>query len=372
MSFRKIFNAIEWDQVAESIVRKKDSDVERALGKKGKRDLDDLQALLSPAAAAYLEPMAALSQELTLKRFGKTMQMYIPLYLSNVCYSSCHYCGFKRENKVARVTLTAEQILEEVKVIKSYGFDHVLLVTGDMGKKGVQYLEDTIRLIRPYFSHISLEVQPASQEEYEAWIRQGLNTVLVYQETYHQQNYPKYHPSGPKADFNFRLDTADRLGKAGIHKIGLGALLGLENWRVDSWFVGLHLNYLENNYWQTKFSISFPRLRPATGIMEPNMVMSDRELVQVICAYRIFNENVELSLSTRESEHFRNHMIKLGITSVSAGSKTDPGGYSQAQEALEQFEIDDDRSPQEIAQMLQEQGYEAVWKDWDIHYGSQF
>ena len=206
------------------------------------------------------------------------------------------------------------------------------------------------------------------QNDYEFLAESGLNSVLVYQETYHKENYKFHHPKGRKSNFEQRLDTPDRLGKAGIHKIGLGVLIGLEDWRTDSFFNALHLDYLEKEYWKTKYSVSFPRLRPHSGNLEPKVVMTDKELVQLICAYRIFKDELELSLSTRESEHFRNHAIKLGITSLSAGSKTDPGGYASDLNALEQFEISDERSPIEIANMLKANGYEPVWKDWDHAY----
>ena len=370
MSYLDLFNQTKWSDIVKKIYSQTPAAVTRALHRNGKRDLNDFAALLSPAATPFLEEMASLSHTLTLKRFGKTIQLYIPLYLSNVCYSSCRYCGFKSENKIPRITLDREQIMAEVKVIKELGFDHLLLVTGDMGKKGTQYLCDVLQWVTPYFSQISMEVQTSSQNDYGLWIRNSLNSVMIYQETYNQQTYPDYHPKGPKSNFNYRLETPDRLGKAGIHKIGLGALLGLEDWRVDSWFTGQHLNYLERCYWRTKFSISFPRMRPAIGILKPKYNVSDRDLAQLICAYRIFNENVELSLSTREAETFRDHAIKFGITTISAGSKTDPGGYAMEQDNLEQFEISDNRTPPEIAGMLRTQGYEAIWKDWDIHYGT--
>lgn len=203
------------------------------------------------------------------------------------------------------------------------------------------------------------------QHEYEELNKLGVNTILVYQETYHEENYKFHHPKGKKSNFAYRIETPDRLGKAEIHKIGLGVLLGLEDWRTDSFYCAMHLDYLEKKYWKTKYSVSFPRLRPYTGNLEPKVNISDKELVQLICAYRIFNEDVELSMSTRESETFRNNIIKLGITSISAGSKTDPGGYASGMEALEQFEISDERSPFEIADIIKKQGYEAVWKDWD-------
>lgn len=364
--FTNVFDTYIWEETKQSIYAKTKADVEQAIHKTGKRDLEDLKALISPAAADYIEPMAQLSRSLTQKRFGKTIQMYVPLYLSNECQNICTYCGFSFDNKLKRKTLSDTEILKEVEAIKALGFDHVLLVTGEANQTvGIPYLKNAIQLIRPHFSLISMEVQPLDQNEYEELIAQGLNTVLVYQETYHKEDYKLHHPKGKKSNFNYRLETPDRLGKAGIHKIGLGTLIGLEDWRTDSFFNALHLTYLEKKYWRTKYSISFPRLRPAEGIIEPKVVMTDKELLQLICAYRIFNEEVELSISTRENENFRNNIIKLGITSMSAGSKTNPGGYAVEKESLEQFEISDERSPKEIEQLIKSNGYEAVWKDWD-------
>jgi len=365
MSFRPIFDAHCWDNVKASIYAKTAADVERALAAQ-RRTLDDFKALISPAAAPYLEQMAGLSQQLTRKRFGNTVQLYVPLYLSNECQNICTYCGFSLDNKIRRRTLSSVEILQEAQVLKAWGYEHVLLVTGEANQTvGVDYLENALRTLRPHFAHLSMEVQPLDQEEYERLIPEGLNTVLVYQETYHQQDYKKHHPKGKKSNFHYRLDTPDRLGRAGIHKMGLGVLFGLEDWRTDSFFTALHLDYLERTYWQTKYSLSFPRLRPAEGQLQPKVEMSDRELVQLICAYRLLNEEVELSISTRETPAFRDNIIRLGITSISAGSKTNPGGYAVAPESLEQFEISDERTPEEIAVMLRRQGYEPVWKDWD-------
>ncbi len=365
MSFKTLFDTYDWDTTKASIYSKTSTDVERALNRDN-RTIEDFKALISPAAAPYLEQMAKLSHELTQKRFGKTIQMYVPMYLSNECQNICTYCGFSFTNKIPRRTLTDKEILDEVKAIKELGFDHLLLVTGEANTKvGVDYLNNAIKLVQSHFSHIAIEVQPLDQNEYEQLIPSGLNTVLVYQETYHRADYKKHHPKGKKSNFDYRLDTPDRLGKAGVHKIGVGSLIGLEDWRVDSFFTALHLDYLERTYWQTKYSISFPRLRPHEGELQPKVEISDRELVQLICAYRIFNEEVELSLSTREAPKFRDHVIKLGITSTSAGSKTNPGGYAVEPQSLEQFEIDDDRSPKEIAEMITKAGYEPVWKDWD-------
>ncbi len=363
--FKDIFDKHDWDRELASIYAKTAVDVERALHRH-KRDLEDFKALISPAAAPYLEQMAQMSHRITQKRFGKTMQLYAPLYLSNECQNICTYCGFSLDNKLRRKTLSAIEILQEAEYLKSQGFEHVLLVTGEANKTvGVEYLRNAIRLLRPQFANISIEVQPLEQDEYKTLADEGLYAVLVYQETYHKDNYKTYHPKGKKSNFDYRLATPDRLGSAGIHKIGLGVLIGLEDWRADNFFTALHVGYLERTFWQTRYSISFPRLRPATGLIEPKVAISDKELVQLICAWRIFNEEIELSISTRENELFRDHIIKLGATTMSAGSKTNPGGYTIEEESLEQFEIDDSRSVDDIKRMIEARGYKPVWKDWE-------
>lgn len=366
-TFIDLFDTYSWDDTLDSIFKKKAADVKHAL-RKEKRDLEDFKALISPAALPFLEEMAQLSQLTTKKRFGNTIQMYTPMYLSNECQNICTYCGFSFTNKIPRRTLTDNEIIKEVKFLKEKGYDHILLVTGEANTKvGVPYINNAIQLIKSYFSNITIEVQPLDQNDYEVLAKNGLYAVLVYQETYHRAEYKKHHPKGKKSNFNYRLETPDRLGKAGIHKIGLGALFGLEDWRADSFFTALHHHYLKKKYWKTKYSISFPRLRPFSGGLEPKVEMKDRDLVQLICAFRLLDEDLELSISTRENESFRNHIVQLGITSMSAESKTNPGGYAVEPQSLEQFEISDERSTKEITDMLKNQGLEAVWKDWE-HY----
>ncbi|WP_431164432.1 2-iminoacetate synthase ThiH [Tenacibaculum halocynthiae] len=365
-SFIDTFGQYNWDVELESIFSKTTSDVKQALIR-NKRSLDDFKALISPAAKPFLEEMAQMSSELTKKRFGNTIQMYAPMYLSNECQNICTYCGFSLTNKIPRRTLTDAEILKEVAFLKNKGYDHILLVTGEANKTvGVNYINNAIKLIRSKFSNITIEVQPLDQNEYELLIENGLYAVLVYQETYHKEEYKKHHPKGKKSNFKYRLETPDRLGKAGVHKIGLGALFGLEDWRADSFFTALHLKYLQKTYWKTKYSISFPRLRPHSGGLEPKVEMTDADLVQLICAFRLLDEDVELSMSTRESEIFRNNIVNLGATSISAESKTNPGGYSVEPQSLEQFEISDERSTEEIVLMLKEKGLEVVWKDWEV------
>ena len=364
-NFTDLFNTYSWEDTSRSIYSKTPDDVLKALSAR-RRSLEDFKALISPAAAPYLEQMAQISRQLTQERFGKVIQLYIPLYLSNECNNICTYCGFSYDNKLRRKTLTPMEIMQEVAVIRDMGYEHVLLVTGEAAQTvHVDYFRKVLRLIKPHFSQISMEVQPMDLDEYRELIAEGLHSVLVYQETYHRDDYKKHHPKGRKSNFEYRLETPDRLGQAGIHKMGLGVLIGLEDWRTDSFFTALHLSYLEKRYWQSRYSLSFPRLRPFSGGMEPKVAMSDRELVQLICAWRLFNQEVELSLSTRESPRFRNNILKLGITTMSAGSKTNPGGYAVEVESLEQFEISDERSAAEIAGVIKAQGYEPVWKDWD-------
>ncbi|MEV4882526.1 2-iminoacetate synthase [Chitinophaga ginsengisegetis] len=369
--FKSIFDQYEWNEVKAGIYAKTARDVEQALHNQ-RRSLEDFAALISPAAAPYLAEMAAMSQALTRQRFGNTMQLYIPMYLSNECQNICTYCGFSLDNKIRRKTLSPAEMLLETAAIKEMGFEHVLLVTGEANQLvSTDYFKKTLQLLRPHFANISMEVQPMDEQDYRELAELGLHAVLVYQETYHQDDYKKHHPKGRKSNFDYRLETPDRLGRAGIHKMGLGVLIGLEDWRTDSFFTALHLAYLEKKYWQTKYSISFPRLRPFSGGLTPKVVMNDRELVQLICAYRLFNQEVELSISTREEEKFRNNIVNLGITAMSAASKTNPGGYVVDQQSLEQFEISDDRSAAAIADMLKKQGFEPVWKDWDPAFSGE-
>ncbi|NBV38195.1 MAG: 2-iminoacetate synthase ThiH [Verrucomicrobia bacterium] len=371
MSFAEIHAAHPWDNVLQSIQAKTTTDVERAIrrAEEGLCDLEDFQALISPAASPYLETLARLSQEKTLRRFGRTIQLFAPAYLSNECQNVCTYCGFSAGNKIPRRTLTPAEILREAGALKKLGFEHVLLLTGESNKIAVPYFTAALDLLRPHFSSLSMEVQPLETAEYLELRKHGLNAVLVYQETYHKETYQQHHPKGRKSDFAWRLDAPDRIGQAGVHKIGLGALFGLEDWRTECFFTALHLQWLERKHWRSRFSVSFPRLRPHEGNLSPKVEMTDRHLVQAICAFRIFNGELELTLSTRESPTFRNHAFKCGVTTMSAGSRTNPGGYAEGKEAsLEQFAIEDERSPEEIAAMLREAGYETIWKDWDLSY----
>lgn len=362
---------ISWEGVTERIAAMTDADVRRALAKE-RLDVDDFMALVSPAAAPYLEQMARFSRKYTEERFGRTMSMFIPLYITNSCSNSCVYCGFHRSNPMARTILTAEQIENECKAIKKLApFENILLVTGENpAKAGVKYLAKAIEVAKKYFSNIKIEVMPLKAEDYFELTKHGLNGVICFQETYHRENYKIYHPAGMKSNFEWRVNGFDRMGQAGVHSIGMGALLGLEKeWRTDVVMMAYHLRYLQKHYWRTKYSVNFPRMRPAQNEgFQPNCFVTDRELAQVTFAMRIFDHDVDISYSTREPQFIRDNMCTLGVTTMSAESKVNPGGYYTYPQALEQFSVSDDRTAAEIDRRLRELGREPVWKDWDASF----
>ena len=358
-----------WHQRLENI---HPDDVEMALSEPaGSYNFEKLLTLISPAAEKYLEEMAQLAHQLTVQRFGRTIRLYAPLYLSNDCTNSCRYCGFNRENKFERTRLTIDQAVEEANIIASEGFRDILLVSSeDRQFVSVDYLVELARKLRDKFASISIEVYQMSSAEYAKLFDAGIEGVTLYQETYNREAYTYYHPSGPKSDFDNRLDTPDHISAAGMREIGLGVLLGLTDWRIETLALAEHAHYLIKRYWQSHVSFSFPRLRPAyeIGCSQFRHLLSDKNLVQMITALRLCFADAGLVLSTRERAELRDHLVKLGITKLSAGSKTNPGGYSGHSGAIEQFEIDDIRSPAHVAAMIKQQGFEPVWKDWDIAF----
>ena len=361
---------ISWDDTTKAIQSKTANDVLRALNKSGNLTVDDFMALVSPAAAPYLEQMAALSRKYTMERFGKTIQIFIPLYITNSCTNSCVYCGFHISIPMKRTILTESQIVDEYKAIKELGpFENILLVTGENpAKAGVDYIARAIDLAHDYFANIKIEVMPLKMEDYKLLAEEhGMNGVICFQETYHREKYKTYHPAGMKSNFEWRVNGFDRMGQAGIHSIGLGVLCGLEDWRTDMTMMAYHLRYLQRNYWTTKYSVNFPRMRRAeNGGFQPNFELSDKELAQLTFAFRIFDHDVDISYSTREPARIRDNMASLGVTTMSAQSSVEPGGYhTYKHQALPQFNVTDDRTVAEVVAGLKRAGREPVFKDWD-------
>jgi 2-iminoacetate synthase len=346
----------------------KGRDVERALASPaGSYSPEKLQALICPAAEDYLEEMAQLARQLTIQRFGRTIRLYAPLYLSNYCVNNCRYCGFNKENKSERRRLTIEEAVNEADVIASKGFRDILLVSSeDKDFITVDYLADLASKLRAKFSSISVEIYQMTTEEYAKLFAAGIEGVTLYQETYDRDIYRRYHPAGPKADYDHRLSAPDSIAQAGMREIGIGVLLGLSDWRLETLALAEHAHYLMKRYWKSRVSFSFPRLRPAKNVDRTQFcLLSDKNLVQMIIALRLCFADAGLVLSTRESAELREHLLEVGVTKISAGSKTSPGGYSQPTNAIEQFEIDDTRSPAQVAGMIRARGFEPVWKDWD-------
>ncbi len=363
-----------WQDTIDQIASMTEADVLRVLAKaqrNAKQLTDtDFMALISPAAVPYLEQMAQLALRFTQERFGRTISMYIPMYVSNRCTNFCVYCGFNHNNPMLRTTLTIDQVEEECKAIKRLGpFENLLIVSGEAPRVcGVEYFEQVLHRCRPYFHNLTIEVQPMKMEEYERLTHAGLNGVVCFQETYNRDRYRCYHPKGMKSFYGWRLNGYDRMGQAGVHKIGMGVLIGLEDWRADVTMMARHLRYLQRHYWRTRYSVNFPRMCPSESGFQPNVVMTDAELAQLTMAFRIFDHDVDISYSTRENPDFRANMMRLGVTSMSAGSQTEPGGYATCPDALEQFHVSDPRSPKMVADSIRAGGYDVVWKDWDQLY----
>ena len=368
--FADEIDRFSWDGTIRYIDNTSKEDVLRVLARvKDKKSLspEDLGCLISKAATPFLEEMAQLSKAITDERFGKTISLYIPMYVSNACTNKCVYCGFNHDNPLNRVTLSLPEVEKECLAIKQLGpFDNLLIVAGEYPKlSGVEYLKEVIRDCSRHFHNISIEVQPLKARDYATLVDAGLYGVVCFQETYNRTAYKNYHPRGMKSHFDWRLNGFDRMGEAGVHKIGLGALLGLEDWRAETVMMGRHLRYLQKKYWRSRYSINFPRLCPSESGFNPNFTISNRDLLQLILAFRLFDNDIDISISTRERDLLRDNLVPLGVTSLSAGSKTEPGGYDVYPEALEQFSTTDTRTPLEVAQAIINKGYQPVWKDWD-------
>jgi len=353
--------------------------------------LADFARLISPAASSLIEPMAARSQALTQRRFGKVIRLFAPLYLSNECINICRYCGFSRDNPIFRVTLTPDEVQREAHALLHQGFRNLLLVAGEHPKfVSSHYLQDCVARLHPFVPSLSLEVGPLDTPDYGSLVEAGAEGLVVYQETYNRTAYAQLHPSGPKRDFDWRLETPERAYSGGFRRLGIGALVGLADWRSEAIAVAAHASHLLRHCWKAQLTVSIPRLRPSAGEFQPSAPMSDRELVQLVCAYRILLPDVGLVLSTREPAHLRDGLIPLGITLVSAGSHTEPGGYTgagrqhlhltergkivalpnekpadHANTATRQFSIADERPAELVAETIRRLGYEPVWKDWD-------
>lgn len=395
MSFVAEFNRLRLDALVERAFSAGAAEVDAAL-QTGTPALADFAALLSTTAGQRLETLCRRSHALTVRRFGKVMRLFAPLYLSNECVNNCRYCGFSRDNPILRVTLSQEEIRREALALKEQGFRNILLVAGEHPRLvSNSYLAESIGTVRAEVPGVSLEVGPMETADYRPLVAAGAEGLVVYQETYDRGVYSDMHTAGPKRDFEWRLETPERAYAAGFRRLGIGALFGLSDWRREAICVAAHATWLLRRCWKAQVTISLPRLRPCAGEFEPLTELNDRELVQLVGALRVFLPDVGLVLSTREPAGLRDGLAPLGITMMSAGSHTEPGGYTGAgaeraqltqrgrvvdpgagewtgsrRAATGQFETADDRSPLEVAGMISRLGYEPVWKDWDAALAS--
>ena len=349
------------------------ADVNRALAAE-ERSPEDLLALFSEAAGQRLEAMAREAQRLTRWHFGRTIGLYTPLYLSNVCGADCTYCGYsiKSGNTERRVTLDADEIRHECEVLAARGFQNILLLTGEAPYAvPVDYLAQGVSIAREYFPSVSVEVYSLDEPDYARLCGLGLEGVTIYMETYDREAYARVHLIGAKSDYDYRLGAIERAGNAGARKLNVGVLLGLHDWRADSFWCALHARYLQRVCWQSSVSVSFPRLRHVPERFHIPELVGDRELVQLMLALRLFLPEAGFNISTREAPEFRDRLIHLGTTMMSAGSSTRPGGYATyGEEILQQFEIEDHRSPEEVFNVIKDAGYDPVWKDFDRAFDS--
>ena len=351
--------------------------------------LERFWGLLETKTPSQLEAMAREASALTRRHFGRTMRLFAPLYVSNECVNNCSYCGFSRDNpNILRVTLSVEQVVREARHLAAQGFRHILLVAGEHPKfVSDGYLEECIRAIRDFIPTVAIEVGPMEAPEYARMVAAGAEGLVVYQETYDREVYAQMHTAGPKKDFDWRMACPERGHEGGFRRIGIGALFGLSDWRLEALRLAAHLEHLQRHCWRASFTVAFPRLRPAAGGFQPLTGFPDWALVQTLCAFRLTFPEAGIVLSTREPAALRDALAPLGVTSMSAGSHTEPGGYTGAgaedlhltvkgrrvdladkpeqAKAEGQFGIADTRSPAEVTAMLRRQGLDPVWKDWD-------
>jgi len=341
-------------------------EIEKSIRKEKLTQFDFLN-LLSPKAKEHLEEMARVAQKRTIQQFGKTIGLYIPIYISNYCTNECTYCGFNKNNKINRKHLNLQEIEAEAMEIAKTGIKHILLLTGEAeGLVGIDYIEDAVKILKKYFDSVVIEIYPLETKEYEKLGEIGVDGLTVYQEVYDEKIYKSVHLGGKKADYMWRLETPERGAKAGIRSINIGPLFGLGDLVEEAYLAGLHAKYLTDKYLNSEFSISLPRINEAEGGYKSKYILDDTGFVQFILAYRLFLPKAGINISTREIAEFRDNLIGLGVTKLSAGSKTNVGAYSDMEKSTPQFEISDNRSVKETEDAIRARGYQVVHKDWEL------
>ena len=366
MDFYETYRELKNIQFEDKFEDVTESDIIRILQKDHLSEQDFL-SLLAPAAGRCLEPIAQKANQITVQNFGRTILLFTPLYVSDYCVNSCVYCSFSVENAFPRRKLALPEVEREGAAIAATGIKHILLLTGESPQQsGHDYLKDCLQQLTKHASSVSLEVQPMDRQKYAELIEYGADGLTIFQEVYNEKIYSELHRKGPKRDYKFRLNAPERACQAGIRTVTIGPLLGLDNWRKEVFFAGMHARFLQERYPEIEIGMSLPRIRPSLGNWNEFYPVTDNELVQVMLAVRLFLPRAGITLSTRESAELRNHLIKLGVTKMSAGSSTAVGGYSNDNVGTAQFETSDDRSVMEICSYLHEQFYQPILVDWPM------
>jgi len=365
-SFSDVLKHYEDFDISAYLEKVSDVDIKTSLKKENLNQFDFLN-LLSPKAVNYLEQMAEISKKHKIRHFGNVIQLYLPIYISNYCTSDCEYCGFSKKNKIKRKHLSEEEIEIEAKEIAKSGIKHILLLTGEAKSLAdLDYLKMAVKVLKKYFSSISIEIYPLDVDEYKQLKSLGVDGLTIYQEVYDRDIYAQVHTSGEKTDYNYRLETPERGAKANFRAINVGVLFGLGDIYKEAFLSGIHAKYLMDKYLDTEVSLSLPRINSAEGNFSPKYILSDRDFVQFMFAYRLYMPMCGINVSTREKPSFRDNLINIGVTKFSAGSKTDVGGYSDMDKSTAQFDISDDRSVEEIVRVIKAKGQQPIFKDWEF------
>ena len=373
-----MLNVQAYDNFSDILLAYENFDYEKYLSKVSTKDIElslkkehlnqyDFLNLLSPKAFSYIEEMAEISKKHKLRHFGKVIQLYLPIYISNYCSSDCSYCGFSKKNRIVRKHLSEEDLEKEAIEIAKSGIKHILVLTGEASKKAdMKYLKMAVSVLKKYFTSISIEVYPLETHEYKELKDLGVDGLTIYQEVYDKKIYKEVHTSGEKTNYTYRLDAPQRGADAGIRALNVGCLFGLGNIYSEAFLSALHAKYLMEKYFDAEISISMPRINNAAGDFTPKFNISDKTYVQFMLAYRLYMPNIGMNVSTREEAKFRDNLIDIAATKFSAGSKTDVGGYTDVDKSTAQFEISDERSVEEISSMIRARGYQPIFKDWEI------
>lgn len=361
------FTAEEIDNYIQSVT---ENQVKDSLAK-AEHKFTDFLHFISPAAEKLIPEMTEVAAKIKRRYFGNTVRTFAPLYISNYCMNNCVYCGFRNSYHYPRRRLSFEEVLNEAEIIREMGHESLLLITGEDKQISPEFTAKLIRELKKEFAYINIEYYPMTESSYRLLYQAGCHGLTIFQETYDPELYPSFHPSGPKANYQFRLNALAEGGKAGFYNLGMGALLGLNpNWRIESANMAIHGLWIKKHFWKSHPQFSFPRITPTKWGYNVPAPISDLNLEQMILAFRLAFHEADLILSTREKPDFRLRMAESAVSHLSAGSQVEPGGYQNHRDSknLGQFSMNDQSSVEQISEAVRQHGMMMVFKDWDYSF----